>query len=376
MKHFALALLLLGMTALLSGCAQMNIEAQAYAVTMGIDQTGDGGVKVSVQTPSLNDSGGGEDSGSGGGKGYTLSSAQGRTLSEALNMLQASIPREMNLSGIKSIVVSAQLAQSGRFRELLEEMAKSYRVYGAAELIVCLGEAEALINDQQPVIGLRLSESVAVELAHCRENGYIPSAKAADVYYLTESIYGDPLAVLAAANEEESGARSGQTGDGYAGGLPRSGDNKNVYFGSALFKDGRMVGMLTGLETQLVNMLLGEISYFSWMADDVPVNLNPAGKPRVEIRREGESLTIGVSLTINVLPPDRNMDAEGLKNDMERRLTELTAYCQEKGVDPFRYAERAAAGFPTVQAWMDYNWDEKFPQAQVNYEVSIRMSEL
>ena len=377
MKKYGLAAITVLFTLFLGGCAQMNIEAQAYAVSMGIDPAEGGSIRVSVQVPSLNQSGGSEsESGGGGSKGYTLSSAEGRSLSEALNILQASIPREMNLSGVKSIVVSEELARSERFREVLYEMAMAYRVYGAAELIICRGEAEAFIRDQQPVIGLRLSESIAVELKHCRENGYIPSAKAADVYYLTESIYGDPVAVLAAGNEGENQLPPGQNGDMYAGEVPRSGDNKNVYFGAALFRDGRMAGLLTGAQTQLLNMLLGELQYFGWIVDGKPVNLNISGRPKVKMQLEKETPVIHVEMTVNALPSERGVDEERLERDLESRLGELTAFCQELGVDPFRYAEKAASHFLTLQEWREYDWKARFSRAQIRYEVEIRMSDL
>ena len=326
MRKMALISSVLLIALSLSGCAHMNIESQAYAVSMGIDPSQNGGIRVSVQVPSLNQSGGSESGEeSGGSKSYTLSAAVGRSLSEALNMLQASIPREMNLSGIKSIVVSQELAESERFREVLHEMAMAYRVYGVAEMVVCRGAAEEFIKEQQPVIGLRLSESIAVELAHCRENGYIPSAKAADVYYLTESIYGDPVAVLAADNEGENQLPPGENGDMYAGQVPRSGENKNVYFGAALFRNGRMTGLLTGAQTQLLNMLLGDLEYFGWIVDDQPVNLNISGRPEVEMKLSGDKPSIHVRLHVNVLPSEKGADAEAIRKDITSRLNELTA---------------------------------------------------
>lgn len=376
-KKVILATLLLAVLAL-GGCTQMNIEAQAYAVSMGIDWVDNERIRVSMQTPSLNQSGSSESGGESGGdsKSYTLSSADGRSLSEALNMLQASIPREMNLSGIKSIVVSQELAESERFREVLHEMAMAYRVYGAAELIVCKGEAQAFIESQHPVIGLRLSESISVELAHCRENGYIPSARAADVYYLTESFYGDPVAVLAAKDEKNGELPTSQNGDVYAGEVVRTGDNKNMYFGAALFRDGRMTGMLTGAQTQLLNMILGDLEYFGWIIDGKPVNLNISGRPTVQLNLDGEAPIIDVELTVNVFPSEKGVDMEKLRTDISDRLQEMTAYCQARGVDPFRYAERAAAHFQTVQQWLDYDWNERFLQAQVRYDVKLQMSEL
>ncbi len=376
MKKGVFLLMLLG-SLFLGGCTTKNIEAQAYAVSLGADLTEDGKMEVSVQVPTLNQGGGSEEGGGsgGGGKGYTFSKASGDTLTEALEMLNAGISRELNLTGVKSIVISERLARSEKFSDALEELALAYRVYGAAELVVCRGRAEEFIKSQQAVIGLRLSESLKVSLAHYRETGNIPSAKAADVYYLSHSIYGDPVAVLAAVGSENPSS-AGSDGSSYAGELNQSDDDKNQYFGTALFAGGRMCGMLNGTQTQLLNVLLGELRHFSWVVEGVPMRIEVRGKPRVTVEAEANVPKIRVEISLNVMGAEGEVNQAALKEEMLSELNELTRYAQECGADPFRYAETAAGQFLTVDEWRSYNWREKFPNAQVEYEVRLTHSEL
>lgn len=375
MKRWTVALALAA-AMLLSGCSAKNVEAQAYAVSMGLDLTGDERIKVSVQVPTLNQSGSnesGESDQSGGGKGYTLSSAEGDTLTEALEMLNASVPRELNLTGVKSIVVSERLARSARFSEALHEISLAYRVYGAAEIMVCRGEADAFIRNQQPVIGFRFSESTTVALDHYQEYGYIPSAKTADVYYLSRSIYGDPVTILASGRPESGTGVSGA--DSYAGSMPGNGSEKNQYFGTALMSGGRMVGMLNGRQTQLLNVLLGNVDYFSWIVDGIPVRINLSGRPEVRMALDGE-VTIDVGLTFNMMESEGKLSEERLREKLQEGLEALTSHCQACGCDPFRYAERAAGFFLTVEEWLEYDWRAKFPNAEVRYDVKVRRIDL
>ncbi len=380
-RKIKLVLLVLTMC-FLSGCSMKDIEAQSYAVSLGIDLTEKNEIEVSVQVPTLNQSSGG-DSGGGGGsdsgsQGYTFSTAQGETLTQALEMLNAGMTRQLNLTGVKSIVISEQLARNEKFRKLLEELALAYRVYGAAEVVICKGAAKDFIAEQKAVIGLRLSESITVSLRHYRETGYIPSAKAADVYYLSRSVYGDPAAILAAVHEKDTQAQSGATSEeeAYAGELNQSGDNKNQYFGAALFGDGIMVGRLNGVQTQLLNVLLGDLSHFSWMVETVPVRINVAGAPELKVNLSGDAVRIDVKLSFNVMESQGNLSTEALKMLLLERLNEMTAYCQSCGADPFRYAEYAARQFTDVKQWLEYDWRRRFPQAQIRYQVEIRRSEL
>ena len=356
------------MLLLLPGCSGTNIEAQAYAVSMGIDLTDDSRVEVSVQMPTLSGGGDAQESGSGGGKGYTFASAAGDTLTEALELLNATAPRELNLTGVKSIIVSRRLAQDDLFREVLEELALAYRVYGAAELIVCAGEAKSFIRDQKAVIGQRVSESISVSLEHYRRAGIIPSAKAADVFYLSRSMYGDPAAVFAAEEGDEQGA-------GYAGALDVSGGGKSQYYGAVLFADGRMVGKLTGMQTQLLNVLLGDLPEFSWVVDGVPVRII-ASRPKVRIDLSGGYPLIDAELTIKVMDSEGGLSPARLEEVVLERLNEMTEYCQSIGTDPFRYAEHAVRHFLTVDKWLEYNWRERFVNAEIRYRVEVEQSEL
>lgn len=355
-----------------------NIEAQAYAVSLGMDLTEGRQIKVSVQVPALSQSGGGGNSedGGGAGSGYTYSEAQGDTLTAALEMLNAGVTRELNLTGVKSVVVSEKLAQSEWFSQVLEELALAYRVYGAAEMVICSGEAGEFIKNQKPVIGLRLSESTTVALSHYQEYGYIPSAKAADVFYISRSFYGDPVAILAAGGAKNEGDAGGEGADNYADTMPDTGEEENRYFGAALFADGRMVGRLTGTQTQLLNALLGNITYFSWVIESVPVRINVSGAPEVKVDLSGQNPHVDVRITLNMMESEGKLKPETLKREVEKRLAELTEYCQACRSDPFRYAETAAGQFLTVDEWLRYDWSSRFPQAQVQYEVEVREIEL
>ena len=372
MKKAGILMFCLLVAMVLSGCGERDIEAQAYAVSLGIDLQADGQICVSVQVPALNQAGSSETGSEegGGGKGYTFSSASGQTLTEALEMLHATLPRALNLTGVKSVVISEETARSERFMEVLHEMALSYRVYGAAELIVCQGEARAFIQDQQAVIGLRLSESTTVALRHYHEIGCIPSAKTADVYYMSRSVYGDPAAAYAAINaDEESG------GNDLAGDLSRSGDNKNLYFGSVLFREGRMVGVLTGEQTQLLNVLRGELKDFSRIRGGVPMRLRVSSGPGVSVDLSEERAVIDVKLTVDVMDAEQKADTGAIAVELQERLDELTAYCQELGTDPFRYAEKAAGQFATIGEWQKYGWRERFSGAEVRYRVEVKRAE-
>ncbi len=374
MKRILLLVLLMAVS-LLGGCAAVSIDSQLYAVSLGIDQTDDGQIMISIQFPTINKGGGGgsqeESESEEGNPGYTLATATGHSLVEALDVLEATVPRKPNMTGVKTIVVSEKLARSSDFSEVLHEMAITCRIYGAAHLVVCQGDAQAFIKAQKIVVGLRLSETISAALTHYQETGYIPQSKAADVYFLSRSIYGDPVAVWAASTDAEEPLPAGQMGASLAGALPRTGENKNQYYGTALLKQGQMVGLLNGAQTQLLNVLLGDLKQFSCMMNDSLVRIRVIAPPIVHVQVDGATPQINVELFLAATGYDKNMDPEELALLLTRQLEGMTAQCQADGVDPFRFAEAAAGQFATVKQWQDYDWHSRFPYAQVVYKLHI-----
>ena len=59
--------------------------------------------------------------------------------------------------------------------------------------------------------------------------------------------------------------------------MPASSENENEYVGTALFRDGLMVGALDGLETSLLNAIHGATVFFNYSLDGMPVSLQSHG---------------------------------------------------------------------------------------------------
>ena len=48
---------------------------------------------------------------------------------------------------------------------------------------------------------------------------------------------------------------------------------------------------------------------------------------------------------------------------------------REFGAEPFGFAEKAARSFLTIDAWRQYNWDQKFIDAKIEIELSFARSD-
>lgn len=352
---------------LLGGCsAARQVEGQAYAVTMAVDAAETGEMTVSVQVPSLG--GAAKADGESDDGGYVISSATGANFEAALSLLNETIPRMLNLSQIKSLIIAEELARRDDFGMFLREIKQYHLLYGEAGLIICQGSARDMLEQQKALIGVRLSDSVVIALEQYSLLGTIPRVTLATALYASESVYEDPIAVLAAVSGAETGAD-------YAGSLDRTGDNREEYYGGALLKDGHMVGRLSGGEMQLMNLLRGADQPMAMIVDGVAMNLERQGPPAVSVDLRGGVPVIDVKLCVLASMTDAPFNPDEIASALATRYDALTAHCQSLGVDPFGYARTAAAQFLTIPDWQAYDWHERFKNARVAYAITLQRTE-
>lgn len=407
MKKALAATFLLLLCLGLGGCGlTQQPEHQAYVITLGIDRAQNGQVEVWVQVPSIGGGGSSEDSGSGGSK-YEMFSAQGADLSDALDLLAATLPSRLQLTLTKSVVVAEAVARSQDFKHILDDLVLSYHIYDSAAVIVTRGTARDFLAAQKPSIGIRLSTSVMAALEQFRQSGYIPYNTLYDLFSANHSIYSDPVLILADTGPEDTQGQDGQgqapasageppsldgqtarngggTGedgpvstaqDAYPGTLPRTGPNLNQYMGCALMRDGQMVGTLDGVSSRWLCVLRGEVDSVSYLAQCQALELRAQGAPQAHLELGEQSLEIQIELALRAYPPRRNIDLEQVRRRVTQDITRLFAQCQQAGVEPLNLAQRAALGFPTVDSFTAYAFREKFCQAAVDVSVTVELGQ-
>ncbi len=354
----------------LSGCSAVSqIEGQAFAVSMAVDAEAGGGVTVSVQYPSYGSKeAGGDEKGKGD---YLVSFAGGGDFESALFALNAAIPRALNLTQLKSLIVSEELASSGSFAGILRRIRLAHRVNGGAGVVVVTGRAADFLAAQRPLIGLRLSDTLAAAMDTYERLGSVPRSTISEVFYGIESIYGDPVAALAAVAGKENENAPGDPEDALAGGLNRRGENRDEYFGAALFRGGVIAGRLTGGETQLLRLVRGGSGQMPMEAAGTSLRASRCGPLSVWVELEGDAPRIDVSFTVGVEDAGEDLDGEAVARALEEGLERLTGLCQRLETDPFGYARYAAARFLTVESWLAYDWRSRFPQAEVRYSLTV-----
>ncbi len=353
-------LLLLLCVPLLSGCSFVTMERQIYPICMSIDRTEDGRFLVGVQAPRATQ---------GNGASYELIAAQGDDLPSALRTLCASTPYPLNFSQIRLCAVGYPLAAQTELRSLLRVLLELPTMRPNAYVSIAMGSALKVLEKQQPDFGTRLSTHLSLLLTRARQERLLPDSTLSSCVRELSDGRSDPLIGVCAVNtrllpEEERGQSSsgGSGGGGDSGGgesasapafalgepwsdallpenvlaglIPHDSQNPVEYLGAATVSSGRVSGVLTANQTQLVLRLLDEAT--------------------LRTARSGEGLQLQILLDANS-PLAQETEAIG---DVVRHLQAL-------GCDALLFGCRCSMGFATQAAWEAYGFRQRYAGADV-----------
>ena len=382
MKKLLLIPLLAAMLCL-SGCSHhAQVENQAFLLVMGLDRTDDGQIEMSVQIPRIAGNSQSADgaASSNGSANYAQMTVTGASYEEALERLDWLSPRDLNPAQLKLVVISRELAESDYCPTLINHISQTERLFTATRVAVCEGSAKEFVSAIQPTVGTRLSTDISARFEHYIGRGFIPRSRLADLYYLMNSVYSDPMssyALLDAQAQSESGGEEAAQPASALAGDPSSlsqsleSDIPTRYLGAAVFSGGRMRGVLDGEQTICANLLLNELDSFFYNVDEASVELIPEGKFKLSVDIDGDVPRLYVkgklSLSAEELPIDEASLIEHLRADIEATIRAA----QRMGVEPFGFANAAAKHFLTVEDWVRYGWKQRYPNAQVKVDISL-----
>lgn len=344
---------------LLSSCSFVTMERQIYPICMSVDQTDDGRFLVGVQAPRATQS---------QGASYELIAAQGDTLEETLRILSASTPYPLNFSQIRLCAIGYPLAATTELRPLLRVLLELPTMRPNAYVTIAMGKALTVLEKQQPDFGTRLSTHLNLLLSRAQREHLLPDSTLSFCVRELSDGRSDPLIGVCAVNprllpEEKEGQKQPSGGsssgegssspafalgepwsdallpaDVLAGLIPHESQNPVEYQGAAAVSDGRVSGLLTADETQLVLRLLDE-------AD-------------IRTAREGDELQL------QIIVPKKSPLSQSAE-----AVYDVMAHLQALDCDPLLFGCRCSMDFLTQQAWDQYRFDRRYPTAGVMFAV-------
>jgi Ger(x)C family germination protein len=380
---------------MLTGCYDlMEPDEMTYVLAIGLDK----GVKDKLRlTVEFHTTKGGSSSksssSSGGGMGgdYTTITIDAPSFFTGINMINCSLAHRLDFMHTEYVVFSEEMAKTG-LSTYIGAVIRYRQIRRSTSIIVAKGSACKFLEENQPFIGSALSKTT--------NTGYFPPVTLNDFYDGIKSTYRQPIAILGGLNNpnnyqedgEKASAFQSPEGQYYAGEMPRKGGSKVELYGTAVFDGDKMVGELTGDETRLLLMLMGDFKrgFFTIKDPKMPQDVVPLdvrtsrktkihvdiknGKPYInaEIKLEGDILAIQSMINyedISLKPLLEKAFEQQVKSEMDALIDK----CKKEKSDVFRFGTVACSKFLTIQDWEQYNWNKQFENAEVTVNVTFNI---
>lgn len=404
MKTVKVLVLALLLTVVLVGCwDKKEVEERSYVVAIGldlpkgIDIEKEQAVDVTFQfsNPKLNIKGSPQEGQPEKKDTITLTAPDFIT---ARNMANSMVTRQISYGHNKVLIVSEDLAMKEIFYRLLSTAVKEREIRRETSLIVTKGKASEFISKNNPEMMVRPHRYYQFLIDRATETGLVPESTLNRFFAITDADADLFLAIYGSSVEENQGV-SFQDEDQYlAGGVPESGGNPVQLMGSAVFKEGKMIGTLNGEETRIAR-LLDNTSNIQDLFSSFPDPLDEKYKIAVRIRKTNDTkvkvklrngppkidITYPVEIKVLSVPSminyaDNLENQKKLKEALESKMKENAEKLIEKTQkefksEPFYWSLYVRPLFSSVKEYEEWDWTNKnYPFADIDVTMDIVFS--
>ncbi len=400
MRKISLILIVILLSIYFTACYDAHeIGDYGYVTVMGIEQGASDRYRVTFQIPKFGQSGGGESKGTNKeDEGMNIISVDAPSVISAITIVNTNTSKTINLMHLKAIVISEDLALSGKVVEYIGSLVRYRHIRRTTSVIICKGTAEEFVSAMKPYEGELITQTVEELMENSKTIGFFPKITLDDFYDSLKVPYHALLGTYGAVNKEDKFISGGTTfegessnsGDYYAGDIPRKGGQEIELFGSTVFDGSKMVGKLTGLETQALLLVRGELkeAIFSFKDPEAPemvvnigfsefdkrevdIDLN-GDRPKIQVKLKMEGDILSIQSGINYENPDKKKILEdACKKYITEEIKKTFDKCKEFKADVFNFGHTAVRQFLTIPEWEEYNWLEKFTNSELKIDINL-----
>ncbi len=434
LKFYAIVILaLVFMYAFSASYTSDSVDNISYVIALAVDENeGEKNLQVTFE---FMDTSTFSSEGSSESKSAIIDTINATSINSAINLLNAYIGKQVNLSHCKVIVFSDKLAQKGISAEVSELM-NNIQVRPSTNIIICKGNALEYIQNSTSQLEKILTKYYDIFPNSSEYTGYTSNIMIGEFYnYLTTKECGN-LAILGGlnptispsnssgnpSNSSTDGSSSGGSSEGssssenssekekpkekpdnsttlsqmISGNAPILGERGTVNIGLAVMKDGIYIGDLTAEDTLCHTLISGEVNSFLLTINntkiyenylDIELFENMSPKISVEIENNNPKININIKLIgrisgikdgINYSDEPSNLDLDKIsraaEDTVKRCITDyLNKTSTEFKCDIDYFYNYAKRRFITVQDWKNYDWSSKYTNSKFDVNVEAKV---
>lgn len=388
-------LLLFFMVLIVTGCwDREELEDRSYVIGLGLDKSMHKG-KIIVTMLLANPEVGSQQSGGGSiEKPREIITFEANDFIAAKVTANAIISRIITYDLLKIIVVSEELARDPNFVRIIYDAAFDKQIRMNTYLAVSNEKASNYFVKNHPKMETRPHKYFQYMIDHGIENGLIPDSTLHRFFKTTERGTDLFLAMNTTAVPEKNPDYKGED-NYYAGQVKAKGELDDTQFiGSAVFKDGVMIGKITGQETSTINTLDDTTNISNFLLDmpnpfpgerkSLALRVLKTENNRVKMKLKGPRPKIYITLPLKfelMSNPSRvdfskKKNQEILKKAIARhfkteheKVLKMTQ-SKLKGV-PYPLTYNARKYFGTIQEYEKFNWNKSYLKADIYVKADV-----
>jgi len=296
------------------------------------------------------------------------------------------------------LVIGEDLAKQG-IGDIIGPLTRFREYRGTNYVVVAKGTAKDFFKNNKPGIPGTASRYFESMMETSSETSYFLKTTLHEFYLRLKDTDGTSFASMVAVNPqtmEDFPAKAQTIGEKteeyYAGDVPRVGSNPVEFFGTAIFRNDKMVAMLTNAETRSLAMLNGKYKQSYITVEDplapkhgINVNLRQGEKPDymteiidgkpvvlVTILLEGEVTSLPSGINYEQAEYKELLEA-AISQMIKQEITQLVTRTQENSADIVGFGYHFRNKFQKLREWEEYAWPEKFSQADITVAVKCKI---
>ena len=373
-----------------------NIDQLDYAVAISVDNLTDSdNLEVSFEftdsgTYSVNSSS--EDS------EPIINTVVAPSISSAINIINAYVGKQLNLSHCKVIVFSQEFAKKGILSEVSYLM-NSTQIRPTTNIIIANNNAKEYLENSISSLEQVLTKYYEIFPSSSEYTGYTSNILLGEFYESlinkdsgSVTMQGKISNISNQNNETSNNTSTNNTTEDLI--IPDEsiveGDRGTENIGLCVFKDDKYVGDLSALETLCYSLLEDEVDNFLVSIDNpfyenqkIDISVDSLSSSSIDVDTSGENpiINIKINLRAKTLTGQDKLDYSdtktlkqlnsSLKDYLSSQITNyLYKTSREYKSDINQFYRVARRKFTTITDFENYNWEQKYENAEFNVEIN------
>lgn len=366
----------------------LTIDNLAYVVAIGIDKGEKETYKITFQFTTGTSQQSSEQNPS------FINSVEASSIDTAINLMNAYISKELNLSHCKVIVFSEELAAEG-LSNLIYTFINHVQLRPSTNIIISKTTSLSYIENTKPTLESLITKYYDVFPNSNKYTGYVSNVTIGDFFNALVCKTCEPSAILGGVSTGKVDTTIQGGNDFYVRSMETNfvGEQGSENLGLAVFKGDKLVGELNAIETLCLSLVRNQVDSFLLSVvnpdneeEKIDISINNQNfSSKVEIINGTPFITVTGKLKgfiSSMAEQDNYADSTTLKRISEsvnfHLENLLTQYLYKTSTvfhsDINGFGKYAASLFLTLPEFEDYNWLDNYQYAtfQVKMEAEIQ----